>query len=278
MIVTKRDLPAFQNIFFCSDIHLGHAHTDVIKFIKDMDVAKARDARILMIGDIFDAVFSKDRRYKGAGVIPEIATSDSQVNAAVDYVYNLLEPYANLIDMISLGNHETAIIKYNEVNPITMLVDKLNANTGSNIAYGGWAGYILYTLRDEHEHVGFYRVLYEHGAGGSAPVTKGMIKFNRKKTQWGYDIFATGHDHNRIADSDMRADVTNTGKLKYSETRSIRCGSYLPTYADKNGHISYAEQMGLPISTTGGIMVSVELCRDYRKDFHSTYIKQTVEL
>jgi len=240
----------WQWLYGIGDVHLGSINADERQVIEDMEDAREHGARILMPGDIFDLILPKDhRRYMASVLIPQIRDRDDQINSLVQHGIQLMKPYADLIDMIGMGNHEYSILKYHSVDVTRLLLDGLNEHlrqSGSEhrIAHGGYCGYVQYTdvvagydASVRNQKVCMFDVLYHHGGGSESPVTKGMIDISRKRVNWVYDLFIFGHKHNLFAAADVTISVTGRGNLCKRDTRSIQTGSYL-----KNYHVQTEDQ------------------------------------
>jgi len=56
-----------------------------------------------------------------------IGRVDAYVNALVKEAFETLKPYVEYIDLIGVGNHETALLRYQHYDAVLMLVGMLNA-------------------------------------------------------------------------------------------------------------------------------------------------------
>lgn len=228
-----------------SDLHIGAVNVDYALIKKELEEArKARD-RININGDIFDFILPGDRKRYTADVLhPRLMNAGKDIiGAAIKWGVELLGPYADLIDMIGCGNHETSIDKYHSFDPISDLIEKLQplrTNKEHIIHHGGYSGFIDYRLRrktgdsQNGKHgSGACRlvIFYHHGWGGSAPVTKGMIDFNRKDTYVDSDVIWMGHKHNRFTSHVRKLSCPISGEgPAVRECRHIMTGSYSDTY------------------------------------------------
>lgn len=190
-----------------SDHHIGAHDTDYEKMVRELDIAKAHGDRVVFNGDLFDLIFPFDsKRYSPDTLHPKLQGRRDVLNASLDFAFDLLAPYAEIIDCIGMGNHEASVEKYHSTDIVMLLIEKLQATlpAGSKhvIHYGGKLGFVQYKFR--HRAGGNVRTIdlfYFHGAGGSAPVTKGMIDFNRTNQYVEADIIWLGHKHNRFIDT-----------------------------------------------------------------------------
>ncbi len=249
-----------------SDWHLGARLCDERRIRRDLDEARERSARILIPGDVYDLILPRDaRRYQPSAVAEWLVGRDHQIDCVVSRAFDLLSPYADLVDFVGLGNHETAIIKRYATDPVGLLVHRLNVHLerkGSKhrIEHGGISGYVVYSLRSKGSRGGIqYRVLYHHGAGGDSPVTKGVIDVNRKSANWVYDLYMAGHKHNRWAVADQQISPGVRSGIDIREPRNMQCGSYLKNWDVQGGETAtefgYAEASNHAPKPLGGTFV-----------------------
>lgn len=192
MIITKRTEHAelgqpFLRLLM-SDLHLGSINADHDAIVAQLQRAKDYGAKVLINGDVFDAIGPKDRRFDLVTLHPQVQRKKDLGKAIVDMAVELLAPFAGIIDIIGIGNHEETWIAYGYNDPVHRLIEELNREHGAKIKHGSFWGYITtsfviggYRKRPKH------KLLYLHGTGGDAPVTKGSIDFNRKGRNWVYD-------------------------------------------------------------------------------------------
>jgi len=256
----------WQWMLAASDIHLGSVGCSLKHLYRDLARARELNARILMPGDIFDLILPKDhKRYTPGTVIKALRDRDDQINAVVDYAFDLLAPSADLIDMIGLGNHEATTIRFHAVDPVALLVSRLNEHLrqqGSEhkIRHGGYTGYVQYVVQTsgkERGAVRTYSVLYHHGTGGESTVTRGMIDVARKRTHWNYDAFIFGHKHHSWATRDVTVQITGHGCLEVRQTRDIQTGTYMASYPvrpeSEASSTDYSEAAGHSPKPLGGV-------------------------
>jgi hypothetical protein len=244
-----------------SDLHLGSPNADHDEIISDLEAAKSVGARVLINGDVFDAIGPTDRRYSLGDLHPDVAGKKDLARAIVDLAFDLLQPYRKLIDVIGIGNHEEAWIKYNHGDPVRTLIDRLNAEEGpQKVRHGGFWGYIntTYQIADERARPR-HKLLYLHGAGGDSPVTKGTIDFNRKGRNWDYDALTFGHKHNKVLSEEAVMDLSRKGKVFVKNQLNLQTGSYYQNYRQlpeaEPLDYSYAESKTHPPKPFGGLFL-----------------------
>lgn len=257
--------------FICSDLHIESPNFDENRLLRDLSAARRVNARILVNGDLFDAICPKDKRWTPTCVRKSLRGKDDIFEACTDYAAKIFEPYCDLIDVIGIGNHERTWIKWHYADPVAAVIKKLNDTLKAQknkhrIAHGGVAGYILtrFVLPNAntgHKNTIQHKLLYFHGAGGESPVTKGTIDINRKAANFEYDCVTFGHKHNRLFVDDVVLCVSNSGRLRYRETKAIPTGSYvknwIKTPQETPLSYNYSEDWAAPPKPLGGMFLSI---------------------
>lgn len=247
-----------------SDLHIGCAFTDHDRIESDLKLAREVGARVLINGDVFDAILPGDvKRFSPTALAPRLHNRADILNASLEWGVEILEPYRDLIGFIGVGNHDTALEKHHSVDLVAVLCDKIQ------VPYGGYCGYYIarwiYGKRAYHT----VKIRYHHGAGGSSPVTKGIIDFARMAAfiDGDSDVCWIGHKHNRLIDTALREQVTPGGKLAHKPVLNIMSGAYLETYRQEDApprRASYAADKNLAPQSKGGVMLELDYHRSER--------------
>lgn len=249
-------------ILIISDIHIGADDFNQRQFDKFMQKHYDNIDEIIILGDIFDAIFTKDKRYQPSS--NKFAEFDAQSNKAIDMAFDILEPYSNKISMLGYGNHEYSIIKYGSTDLLAWLSDKLNSELDCSIELGGYMGYIYYNIDIAGNHTQTYKLLYSHGRGGNAPITKGMIDISRMKTNFIYDGFFFGHKHSNISDKDIYIDINKSGNLEQHSRISAQVGTFKNQVFDSN-NIDFAALKNFSPASDGGLVLELSTETDGNK-------------
>lgn len=208
-----------------SDIHFDSPDCDKDSLKLHMDYCLNDGRYILINGDLFDAILLKDMK---RAVPHNTDHRDNQLNVKLEEVAHFLTPYKDQILFIGRGNHEEAIIKHNGLDLTEMLVALLNAGNKHKIARGNYANFIRFTwLDNKKKSQAHYDIFAHHGAGGSAPVTKGMIDFSRLSKGINADLIWVGHKHQSIVDySDPIMYIDSFGNVVLKNRQLIQTPSY----------------------------------------------------
>ena len=284
MVICRPAPLAYGNGTVCgftlmSDLHIGAANIDYRRIEKELETAKEKGDRILINGDVFDLILPKDhKRFTPDVLHPRLRGRRDIINEVIKMGLEMLGPYANQIDMVGLGNHETSTESYHSIDPLKLLVyelEKIVAESDNKehvVHYGGYTGFVDYRFRyitkkgDEAKGGQRWVVYYHHGSGGAAPVTKGMIDFNRKDVFIDSDVIWMGHKHNRLTSHVEKLSCPLLGRQpKTKDVRHIMTGSYQKTYVAqsqasvrKYGRRSnYAADQGMAPQGKGGARVEL---------------------
>lgn len=99
-----------------SDLHIGARNVDYDLIHSELETAKKKGDRVAINGDIFDMILIGDRKRFRADVLhPRLVGKPDVINGAIEWGLELLSPYADLIDMIGVGNHEECFDAQTEV-------------------------------------------------------------------------------------------------------------------------------------------------------------------
>jgi hypothetical protein len=279
--------------FICSDLHIGSVNFDAKRWRQDMDAAVKVGARVLVNGDVFDAIDFRDKRYDPSVLVPELKGEKDLQGAVVRLAFEYFKPYADVIDVMGIGNHEEKWINWNSNDPVARLNERLNADLQSRgsehrIRHGGISGFIRTTFR--FTKLGSkggklpsvnHDLLYFHGSGGDSPVTRGTIDFYRKEHQFSFDAVTMGHKHNRGFVDSVEIGLSARCHLLPKDRKSIQTGSYYQNYkrtGQKNPlDYSYAERFHASPKPLGGMFLRLRPFREHIGDGPNRTVIHRVE-
>ena len=269
-MITRLPCQAYKNggdsfhFMLMSDLHIGAANTDKALIRRDLELARTHNARIFMNGDLFDLILPSDhKRFNPAVLDPCLRDTDAILNATLNMGCDMLRPYADLIDMIGVGNHEVSTSKHHSVDIVSLLIERLST-PGHKIAHGGYTGAIVQPFRRKAGGGTNFSIWYHHGYGGSAPVSKGLITFHRASTYVsGCDVLWLGHAHNRLCDHAVELRIPpQGGRWKWHDVRHIMTGAYTgngQAQIDDIGNYrpNWAREKGFAPQGRGGVLLKV---------------------
>lgn len=218
------------------DIHLGSTSFGERgrKLLKGyLDWVKARkDARIVLMGDIFDVATR-------ASATAPFESSSTEYRTAVD----LFKPYAKKIVASIRGNHCQRLLNFAGYDPMEQFAAQLG------IPYMGLSTVIRFNVREES-----YYGYFHHSTGGGG--TLGSALNRAVKLQdivQGVDFYCIGHNHQLVNGSRVVYRPTASGDgIEEQRMWYVDCGSYLD-YPE-----SYAEMMMLSPGKLGSPRIRLD--------------------
>jgi len=254
------DKPDFK-MAVLSDLHWDNpkCNRDLLK--AHLDYCVEHDIPVFLNGDVFCLMQGKgDRRGNKSDVRPEHSFNnyfDSIVKTAVEW----FTPYAHIIKLIGYGNHETSVLRHQETDIISRVVDILNYKCNSNIIAGGYGGWVWFTYNNQSVKKSI-RMKYFHGSGGGGAVTKGAINLTRALTMYQADIFTMGHIHENASRTDAKEVLHTEGnvpEVRHSYIHSMITGTYKDEYVD--GYGGWHIERGAPVKILGGRILNINIAR-----------------
>jgi predicted phosphodiesterase len=226
-----------QKILFLSDIHLDSPWCDRKLLKKHLDEAVETNAIIMCAGDLFDCMQGPKDPRASYRELKDIYKHNDYFDCVLDDVADFLKPYSKNIAMIGYGNHEYSVSRHNGTDMIQRIICKLR-DMGSPAVAGGYGGYIKLSVFDNHMKTprDSYKIAYNHGAGGDAPVTKGMIATNRQATYLNdFNLVWNGHNHNSYITQQATIKLSGKDEIEQGLVTFIRTPGYKNEY-DQPGH------------------------------------------
>lgn len=242
-----------------SDIHWDNPKCNRELLKKDLDYCLQNNIPVHINGDLFCLMQGRgDRRSSKSDILPEHNNSkylDSIVQTAVEW----FTPYKDILTVIGYGNHETAIIKWQETDILHRFVDLFNMTNNTQIYTGGYGGWMIYQLQAKGNTRTSFKHKYFHGSGGGGVVTKGAINLTRATEMYeGFDIFSMGHIHeNSCRNDSIEILSTQNGcyDVKLKEIHLALTGTYKEEYG--NGSKGWHIERGAPPKTIGGRILEI---------------------
>jgi hypothetical protein len=255
-----------SQIAMLSDIHWDNPKCDWKLLKKHLDYCKTHNIPVMINGDFFCLMQGRgDNRKNKSDIRPE-HNNARYLDSVVDTALEWWSPYADILTVIGYGNHETAIIKWQETDLLQRFVDLLNYKCKSNVMTGGYGGWLVIKKTMNTKNFPF-RVKYFHGSGGGGIVTKGALNLTRALEAYeSMDVFTMGHIHENSSRNDVRDSLRHRAKhgydIEHKYIHSMITGTYKEEYGlgDKGWHV----ERGAPVKPTGGrlMTLSVERARD----------------
>lgn len=237
------------HFLLCSDIHLDNPKCDRALLAKHLSQAKERNAKIMIFGDLLCLMQGKkDRRGSKGDIRPEHLGSN-YFDLVFEESATWLKPWQDQILLIGDGNHETAIINHQEINPLENLT-RLMRNTGSGVEHMGYQGFVRFMFeKNTGGSVRKSTLFFHHGAWGGI-ITKGSLGGIRyTSVAPDADILINGHNHERSMIAHPCYRVASNGKVWTEQRWHIQTGTYKHEFSGTGGWA--VERIVMPKSLGG---------------------------
>lgn len=251
------------DIFVSPDHHWDNPKCNRELLQNHLDECKKLNASIILPGDTFCLMQGAyDPRKSKNDIRPEHNFAN-YLDRVVDTAAEWYMPYKNNIHAIGQGNHESSILKRQETDVLERFCEKL----GSNVAMG-YHGWIVYKVFVEgiKEARANYKIYFNHGTGGDAPVTYGLIEHNRMNVNVeGADAIVMGHNHNKYTQEIMVHYYDEAPSAQAPKIRSVlnvRSSTYKQEYVAGGFHIERGGRKPKPL---GGSFIRLYLGRTQKQ-------------
>ena len=228
-----------------ADLHIESIHCYLSLFHRLAQECVDLDIPFFFPGDILDLMMGRtdDRSIKNQ-IHPDIFkdmydNGKEYFDAARDFAYKQIRPYATHLFGFSLGNHEQKVRKYQEICLLNQLIGMLNADKGVNVFYGQESGWIdvRFEAGKASESV---LIDYHHGVGRKTLASAHRWAATNEPARF----YVVGHHHDPMIKPFKRTRVSRRGKT-YGETYyHVWCPSFQDTinnrskgWAVRSGHI-----------------------------------------
>jgi hypothetical protein len=242
-----------HQFLLASDIHLDNPHCDRELLRKHLKQAQGTGGHALFFGDVLCLMQGKrDRRGSKGGIMPEHLGSnyfDLVFSEAAEW----LAPFGKTLLMVSDGNHETAVINNQEIDPLgnvtRVLRDRYKAVT-EHMRYQGWIWFTFHRPgANRSSCTRRLALFFHHGAWGGI-ITKGTMGGGRYAgIAPDADILLNGHNHERSIVAHPCYRVTSNGRQRIAQRWHVQSGTYKEEFRDGAGWA--VEKIVMPKSLGG---------------------------
>jgi len=225
-------------LLFLGDLHLDNPKADRAALKRILGEAVARDAAVLLLGDVFDAMQgSGDRRGTKRDLMAKYTGRDDYLTALVEDVSEFLSPYAKHIWLSLQGNHESSVARHYGVHLEQLLAYELN-KAGGNVIVPGYQTYAVLSFSWGKETVTHATVPFwiAHGHGGGGEVTKGVIQAQRRAVTYPDARFVvSGHIHSSYFVAHEQHRLSHTGQVFNVEQEHYVVGAWKNEHEPQQG-------------------------------------------
>ena len=249
----KSDTDA-ATFLLASDIHLDNPKCDRKLLAKHLDEMQSRKGHALFFGDVLCLMQGKkDRRGSKGDIRPE-HLGGNYFDLVFDESAQWLKPWQQRILLMSDGNHETAVISNQEIDPLENVV-RLMRNAGAPTHHMGYQGFVRFVFhKKDNSKVRRCTLFWHHGAWGGI-VTKGTMGGGRySQIAPDADLVVNGHNHERTMVAHPCYRVAENGKVWVEQRWHLQTGTYKHEFGSTGGWA--VERIVMPKSL-GGIWLTL---------------------
>lgn len=217
--------PKVLNVVLLNDLHFGSEAVDyeLLKRIFNFIEFHRENTRILINGDIFEMVTKNSK----GDLYEQRMTPEEQIELAV----STFKPYADLIDGVTIGNHDWRILEETSIDPVKMFCKDLGI-LDKYLKYEGVIGYSW--------NKSIYSIEMYHGTGGGGTI--GSVERNMKRfRKTTADIFYCGHYHKEVAIPFKEYSIDPFNDRVKEQKKWYICGNTITKTADYAKKFRYAE-------------------------------------
>jgi len=245
-----------QYVLLMSDNHHDSPLCDRKLEKKHLDEAKAKNAWILFGGDTCDLMQGRNDPRSSLDNLDPALRGDDYIDRVVKFNAEFYAPYSDNILLFAHGNHETSALKHYNVDAIQNLVYRMRTEYGCKAAVGGYGGWVRFLFTMDKTKRQSLNLKYFHGAGGSAPVTKGVIATNRQAVYLpDANIIWNGHNHQGYVVMIQRERISEAGKIYQDCQWHVRTPGYQNGYGD--GSKGWSVESGMAPTPLGCVWLKL---------------------
>lgn len=242
-----------HTFLLASDIHLDNpkCKRDLLK--KHLKQAQGVGGHALFFGDVMCLMQGKkDRRGSKGSIRPE-HLGGNYFDLVFSETAEWLSPFSSTILMMSDGNHETAVLNNQEVDPLGNVVRLMRERYKSpveHMRYQGWIWFTFYRPGETREHSARRCTLFFHHGAWGGVVSKGVLGGMRYSSLAPESqIIINGHNHERTIVSHPCYRLNNSGKQRISQRWHVQTGCYKEEFEEGAGWA--VERIVMPKSLGG---------------------------
>lgn len=244
---------------FMSDLHWDNPHCDRKLLKKHLDACLKEDRKVILNGDTFCLMQGKYDPRRSKKDIRIEHNKPNYLDAVIEDAVEWFAPYKDILLLIGYGNHETAIVKNVETDPIQRFVDLFNMKNNASLKRGGYGGWITFRCSpwESSKRCAISKLYYFHGSGGGGAVTKGTIQHQRQMADVeGADIIIMGHVHELYTMVWSKKYLNESWRPSIRDVHHFRTGTYKDEHGD--GFMGWHVERGAPPKPLGCVVANLE--------------------
>ena len=253
-----------------SDMHIDAKHCQRELLKKNLDYCYENYDGIFLNGDTFSCLLPKDlKRFTLAHAFCE---EDNILDKIIDYVTDLLAPYADKILFIGMGNHESSVLKFHGTNPADRLRRQLKEHDGKAV-FGDYQNVIRFKFHHgENSRIRTYDMWTCHGRGSGAKRSRGSLEWDIDYAYYGARLYWKGHNHmGEIDQTGSYTYVNRAGEFVTEPKKGIRTPAWEEPVSIRDTNAPYdikygEERHGIPTALPAFGLLELNPIGDTVKD------------
>lgn len=254
-----------------SDVHFDHPKCDRKLYFNHLDEAVKRNAGIFVAGDFLCLMQGRNDRRRSKDAIRDEHNKSDYFDAVVQDSASQISEYAKHFIAFSDGNHETAVVKNIETNPLSRLVLDINANHGAQAEHLPYQCFVVFKFRRKTGGNVRRAVMAVHHGKWGGVVSKGTQGISRYAAIYPQaDIVLSGHTHDYWVVPTEMYNLSVNGKISLKTQYHVKTGTYKDEFKDGSGfaieRIVTPKPMGswwLKMKPKDDkVQISFEMCKD----------------
>lgn len=248
-----------HEFLLASDIHLDNPKCDRNLLKNHLKQVQGRGGHALFFGDVLCLMQGKKDRRGSKGAIRPEHLGSNYFDLVFSETAEWFAPFASTILMMSDGNHETAVIGNQEINPLGNVVRLMRDRYDSPVEHLPYQGWIWFTFHmpgaNRSSRTRRCSLFFHHGAWGGV-VTKGTMGGGRYASiAPEADILINGHNHERTIVSHPCFRVSGSGQQRIAQRWHVQTGTYKEEFEGGGGWA--VERIVMPKSL-GGVWLKLK--------------------
>lgn len=224
------------NFLLQSDVHFDNPKCNRSLYFQHLEEAKKRDAGVFCFGDFFCLMQSRNDRRRSKGSIRPEHNTDNYQDAVILDSHEQVKDYASQFIAFSDGNHETAVVKNIETNPLSRLVSRLRLENEADVHHLPYTGYIKFVFtRPDGSKVRTWKLAFHHGKWGGV-VSKGVQAVARYSSIFpDADAILSGHTHDSWLVQHPQYRINGAGKMIQKTQWHVKTATYKDEFQKGSG-------------------------------------------
>ncbi len=245
-----------QDLLLRSDAHHDNALSNQKAEKLHLDQAKERGALIVDLGDMLDVMQGAYDPRQSKSQLRQEHAKDAYFDSVIDDAAAFYAPYSENWALMSMGNHESSVLKRHGTNLCDRVADGMRLRSGGKRGpvVGSFHGWFVVRFKWGIRKSQSFKFRYTHGTGGGGPVTKDLIQANRQLAfTENADFLLSGHTHDSWYVIQPRTYLDDYGNEKRRDVAMLKLGTYKSEFEAGSG---WAAERGHPPRPIGAWWVS----------------------